>query len=332
MSELKFININDRRIIEGPVDKLMQISPVKYDKPMRILDTMMRNNWFHWDVDLSDDSKQWPTLPDKIREAVRKALGALSNLDGIQLGNLTNNIGRYVTSPEYSMALCRQAWEEGVHVLSYQTMVETYDMDPVATYNLFMTDDLLKTKNEHILAQSAILGDDYSAENFALSIVANIALEGIYFNSGFKLFYVLHRQGMLPQTAKMIRYINRDEVSHHLRLFHAMWEDLRQERSDIFTPEVATKARKILENAARMEIAWGQHIVDGGIPGMSPDVVDQHVKYLTDFYSKNLDLGPIFNQTHDPLAWCEAYMREHGVDTNFFEDKPIEYEDKSLDW
>lgn len=332
MNQLKFININDRRIIEGPRDHLMQISPVKYPNAMRVLDKMMRNNWFHWDAPITDDVGQWKTLPENIRRAVQLDIAFLSNLDGIQFGNLMFNIGRHITAPEYAMAISRQAWEEAVHVISYETMIETLDMDPVETYNLFLNDEILRAKNEHILRMSQMLSREYTPENFVRALAGNVALEGIYFQAGFKLFYVLHRQGILPNCAKMIRYINRDESNHHLDLFYSLWRDLRAERPELFTPEVATDCRNILAEAARFEITWGTHMVGGGIPGYTPAMIDGHVKALADLYSQKLGLGTIFGQTTDPMDWCEPYMRQHGVETNFFEDKPIEYEDKSLEW
>lgn len=329
---LEYVDISERRIIDGPDDKVMQISPVKYPKPMLMLEKMMRDNWFHWDTPLNADAVQFRTMPEKLRRAVQKALGFLSNLDGIQLNTLANNIGRYVTAPEYRMALVRQTYEEEVHVLTYDRMISTLEMDAVETYNLFLSDDLLHRKNSHIIYMAERVGRDYTPENFVRAIAANQALEGIYFNMGFKLFYVLHRNGYLPGCAKNIRYINRDELSH-LRVFNAMWQDLRIERPELFTREVLNDCREIMSSAALMEIAWGHHIVDGGILGLTPQIIDQHVKFLANQQAEATGLGTLFpGISRDPLEWCNGYLKEHGVDTNFFEDHVIEYDDTGLEW
>lgn len=143
-NHLRQISLEERRIIEGPDDKLMQISPCKYPEPMAIMEKSMRDDWKHWHVTLVDDLRDFRALPKKTQIAIQKDLGFLSNLDGIQLNTLANSIGRYITAPEYRMALVRQTYEEEVHVLTYDRMINTLEMDPIETYNLFMTDELLR--------------------------------------------------------------------------------------------------------------------------------------------------------------------------------------------
>lgn len=332
MSELKFISLEDRRIIDGPVDKLMQISPCKYREPLDIMEKTMRDNWFHWDIPLVGDLNHYRSLDAKTQRAIQMDLGFLSNLDGIQLNTLANSIGRYITAPEYRMAITRQAYDEEIHVLTYDRMITSLEMDAIETYNMFMTDEMLKAKNEHIIRMAEILGDDYSSENFVRAIAANQALEGIYFQFGFKVFYVVHKRGKMGGCAGNIRYIQRDEAQH-LRLFNAMWRDLRKERPELFTPTVLKDCKQALKEAALMEMKWGKHMIQGGILGMTDDIVDGHVMKLTNDVSNAVGLGDVFEGVRkDPLEWCNAYLKEHGIETNFFEQKVLEYDDKPLEW
>ena len=332
MSRLEYISLDDRKIIDGPDDKLMQISPAKYRTPLDIMEKSMRDNWFHWDVPLVDDLGQFRQLDEKTRRTVQLNLGFLSNLDGIQLNTLANSIGRYITAPEYRMALVRQTYEEEIHVLTYDRMIMSLEMDPIETYNLFMTDELLRAKNEHIIKMAEILGDDYSGENFVRAIAANQALEGVYFQMGFKVFYVIHKTGKLGGCAQNIRYINRDEMSH-LRIFNSLWRDLKKERPELFTREVLRDCREIIKQAALMEGEWGKHIIQGGILGLTNDIVDGHTMHNANMICAAVGLdAPFQNVTKDPLAWTDTYLREHGIETNFFEQKVLDYEDKPLEW
>lgn len=123
-----------------------------------------------------------------------------------------------------------------------------------------------------------------------------------------------------------------DELSH-LRMFNAMWHDLRAERPELFTKEVLKDCAQIMREAALMEITWGKHMIDGGLLGMTDEIVEGHVKHLTNTYAQAVDLGVIFPEaTKDPLHWCEGYMREHGIETNFFESHVLDYDDKPLEW
>ena len=329
---LEFISLDDRKIIDGPDDKLMQISPAKYRMPLEIMEKSMRDNWFHWDVPLVDDLRDFRSLDSKTQRTIQMDLGFLSNLDGIQLNTLANSIGRYITAPEYRMALVRQTYEEEIHVLTYDRMITSLDMDPIETYNLFLTDELLRAKNEHIIKMAELLGDDYSSENFVRAIAANQALEGVYFQMGFKVFYVIHKRGKMGGSAQNIRYIQRDEASH-LRIFNSMWHDLRKERPELFTTEVLKDCREAIKQAALMEVQWGQHIIQGGILGLTNEIVEGGVKFNANQVVRAVGLEPVFPEaTKDPLAWTDTYLREHGIETNFFEQKVLDYEDKPLEW
>lgn len=331
--ELRRIDIEDRRIILGPPDKLMSVSPCKYPEPMAILDKALRDDWKHWHVPLVEDLAQFRTLDKKTQLAVKRDLGFLSNLDGIQLHTLANSIGQHITAPEYRMAITRQAYEEEVHVLTYDRMITSLEMDQIEVYNLFATDELLRAKNEHIIKMAEVVGNSFSGENFVRAIALNQALEGIYFQTGFKVFYVINKRGgIMSGCAKNIRYIQRDETSH-LRIFNSMWRGIKKENPEFYTPEVIKDCREALRLACMMEIEWGQHMVSGGILGMTNEIIEGTNKFQTNRVAAAIGEPPIFPEvTKDPMAWCDQYLKEHGIETNFFEDKVIEYEDKALVW
>lgn len=92
-------------------------------------------------------------LTPEERQAYDLALAFVSNLDGIQFNNIVFNIGTHVTAPEVSLMLAQQAAEEGLHVRSYQTMIEAVSLDPVSIYMKFQSDGMLARKNEYIMRQ-----------------------------------------------------------------------------------------------------------------------------------------------------------------------------------
>ena len=94
------LRINDRRLIDGPIDNLMCISPIKHTWANDFWKRMLANTWFPTVVDMSRDIKMYKSLSSAERNMYDSALAFLSNLDGIQFNNLTKNIGHYITSPE----------------------------------------------------------------------------------------------------------------------------------------------------------------------------------------------------------------------------------------
>lgn len=329
--DLSAFDINKRRLIEGPVSDLMAIAPLKHTWAREIYDGMLANTWFKSEVDLSRDVKQYKELTDAERDMYNKALAFLSNLDGIQFNNLMNNISRHVTSPEVNMCLSRQSWEEANHVDAYSTLIEAVALDPWQVYTTFARDDILAKKNEYIMRQSRILGENYSAANFARAIVANIILEGIYFYSGFLAFYTLARSGKMLGSADMIRFIQRDEGGTHLLLFVNMFKTLQMERPDLFDAQFYADAKKLFADAVELETAWGQYIIKGGILGLTDQIIHDYIRHLANERMEMIGMGPMYD-VKNPVAWVEAFSSINGEESNFFEAKVKAYQKGTLAW
>lgn len=334
--QLKFVRLEDRRIIDGVNDNMMKVSPCKYDKPIRRMEKMIKDQWTHHDVEMVVDRLHYDQAGPKVQLAVQRALGFLSNLDGIQLSTLAASIGRYITTPEYTFAITEQTRQEMIHCLTYGRIVDTLGMDPDATYSLYRTNPLLADKNEHVLRLTALLRDDYTPQNFVRAIAGNIVIEKIMFNSGFRLFFTLNRNGgKFPGVANNIRYIARDETEHTY-LFSDMWYDLKAERPELFTAEVLEDCRQILKTGALLEIQWGLHIADGGLPGFTPEIVEGGTKHLANEGCDLLGLEHVFPEvTKDTMPWINDYMGQHGIviESNFFEKaKVLDYQDVGLEW
>lgn len=317
------VDVSKRRLIEGPNNGLMMITPLKHRWARDIWKTQLANTWFAAEIDLSRDVKEYPLLSEAERGMYDKALAFLSNLDGIQFTNLMGNIGPRITSPEVSMCVSRQAWEEANHVDAYATMIEAISLNPLDVYTLFERDDMLKAKNAHIMMQSEILSGDFSAGNFGLALVANMALEGIYFYSGFLAFYILARMGKMLGSTDMIRLIQRDEETH-LRLFQEMFRTLRAERGEVFSTTFEKMARKVIERAVELEAAWGKYIIAGGILGLTEQHIDGYIRHLADERLKGMGYEPMY-RVKNPLSWVEKFARVNRVETNFFEGKITDY-------
>lgn len=323
--------VNKRRLIDGPEDKLMCISPLKHKWAFEVLDVMEANTWLPAEIDMSRDAKQIKTLDPGKRRMYDKALAFLSNLDGIQFNNLVNNIGKYITSPEVSMCISRQAYEEANHVRSYATMIEAVSFNPLDVYMTYQRDSVLAEKNQMILAQSEALGTHYSPRAFALAVVSNILLEGIFFFSGFLAFYTLARGGEMLGSADMIRLIQRDEVTH-MHLFLYMLDTLRAENPEVFDRQFAEDAMKLVKAAVELEVAWGQHIISGGVLGLTDSIIDSYIKHLANDRCERMGLMMPYPGVKNPVPWVEDFSNPNGNETNFFEGKISTYSVGTLEW
>jgi ribonucleoside-diphosphate reductase beta chain len=321
--DLKSFDVNARRLINGPRNNLMAISPLKHAWAREIWQIMLANTWFPAEVSMATDVQGFKHLSQAEQTMYKSALAFLSNLDGIQFNNLVFNIGEHITSPEVSMCIARQAFEEANHVDSYATMIEAIYPDPMEIYMLFVNDPTLGAKNDAIMVQSGLLGNGFSTRNFAMAVVAHSVLEGIYFYSGFLCFYALARAGKMLASAKMIKYIQRDEITH-LNLFCRMFKTLQSEHPEVFTLQFFADMRALIDQSVKMEVSWGQYITRGGVLGLSDEIIDHYIKYLADDRLAMLGLPPIY-KIKNPVVWVDKISAINDTETNFFEDRVDTY-------
>lgn len=325
---------NRRRLAFGIKDELMCMARIRYPWAIDIYDRQEANTWFPKSIPLGDDKAMYrsPALSDRERNAYDKALAFVSNLDGIQFNNLIHNIGQHITAPEVSLAIARQASEEGVHVRSYQFMIEAVSLDPEKVYMAFESDGVLAKKNEYIMRQSRILKDDPTPANFARAIVGNVILEGIYFYSAFLVFYTLARYGKMLGSADMIKYINRDEGETHLDLFVNMHHTFKEENPELYDEQFRTDAIELIKGATELEVNWGKYIIQGGFPGLTDNIMENFVKTLANKRAQRLGLGIVYPDAQDSVPWFDDFSKPNGTRSNFFESKPTDYAVDGLEW
>ena len=328
--DLSAFDVSKRRLIEGPNSSFMAISPLKHKWAREVWRVMLANTWMAQEIDLSRDVQQYKELTDAERLMYDRDLAFLSNLDGIQFNNLTLNIGSHITSPEVSMCISRQSWEEANHVDAYSTMIEAVSLNPMDLYTMFARDKILSDKNQYIMTQSGILRQEYSAENFALAVVANIILEGVYFYSGFLGFYTLAKMGKMLGSSDMIRLIQRDEETH-LHLFVQMFKTLQVERPEIFTASFYEKVAVLFDNAAKLEIHWGCYMIEDGVLGLTDLIIKQYIECLADERLAMIGLPALYG-SKNPVPWVKKFAKVNDTEVNFFEGKISSYGLGSLTW
>ena len=317
-----------RRMIGGNTTNLNDFNNMRYAWVSDWYRQAMNNFWIPEEINLAQDTKDYPNLSAAERTAYDKILSFLVFLDSIQTANLPN-IGEYVTANEVNLCLSIQAFQECVHSQSYSYMLDSI-CSPVERNDILYQ---WKT-DEHLLRRNTFIGDLYNEfqqhkDAFTLLkvMMANYILEGIYFYSGFMFFYNLDRNGKMPGSAQEIRYINRDENTH-LWLFRNILLELQKEEPELFSPENVQVLKEMLEEGVRQEIAWGHYVIGDAIPGLTKQMVTDYIRYLGNLRWTGLGFGPLFedNQTEPAsMSWVSQYSNANMVKTDFFEAKSTAY-------
>ncbi len=321
-------SVNDRKIFGGDPTGIFELNNIKYQWAYNLWEVMLNNTWFPKEVDMTRDVNDYKQLTDNEKVAYDKALAQLIFMDSLQTNNLIDNVNPYVTSPEINLILVRQSFEEALHSQSYAVMVDTISTNSEEIYELWRRDMMLKQKNDAIASVYQELAENPSEHNFLKACFANQILEGIYFYSGFTYLYTLARSGKMLGSAQMIRFIQRDEVTH-LTLFKNLINTLRKERPDLFTDKLKAEVIDMYKEAVRLESDWGKYITQGQILGLTDDIVDQYIKYLADDRLSSVGFEKLYNVTN-PIKWVDDFAKFNDQKTNFFEGTVTNYSKGSL--
>ncbi|GAA8642218.1 ribonucleotide-diphosphate reductase subunit beta [Helicobacter pylori] len=316
-------SVNERKIFGGNPTSMFDLNKIKYQWADHLWKTMLANTWFAEEVSMNDDKRDYLKLSTEEKIGYDRALAQLIFMDSLQTNNLIDNINPFITSPEINLCLVRQAYEEALHSHAYAVMVESISANTEEIYDMWRNDMQLKSKNDYIAQVYMELAKNPTEENILKALFANQILEGIYFYSGFSYFYTLARSGKMLGSAQMIRFIQRDEVTH-LILFQNMINALRNERADLFTPQLINEVIGMFKKAVEIEASWGDYITQGKILGLTSSLIEQYIQFLADSRLSKVGIAKVYGVQH-PIKWVESFSSFNEQRSNFFEARVSNY-------
>lgn len=322
------IDIRQRRMIGGNTTNLNDFNNMRYPWASDWYRQAMNNFWIPEEINLAQDTKDYPNLLPEERTAYDKILSFLVFLDSLQSNNLPC-IVEYITANEVNLCLHIQTFQECVHSQSYSYMLDSICSPEKRNEILYQW----KT-DEHLLKRNTFIGDCYNdfqehKDGFTLmkTAIANYILEGIYFYSGFMFFYNLSRNGKMPGSAQEIRYINRDENTH-LWLFRNIILELQKEEPELFHPEQVKVYEDMMREGVRQEIEWGQYVIGDRVPGLNRQMISDYIRYLGNLRWTGLGYQPLYEDNRDEpesMHWVSQYSNANMVKTDFFEARSTAY-------
>ncbi len=321
--------LGDRKIFDGNPHGILNFTKAKYTWALKLWDLMEANTWFPKEVDTTKDALDYRcNLTVGEKRMYDLVWSQLISMDSFQTNNLADNINPYITAPEINAVLARQAYEEANHSKSYAVMVEAICDNADLIYEMEKHDETLREKNDFISSIYEELAGDVDDNKLLLAMVANQILEGVYFYSGFTAIYALARAGKMLGSAQMIRFIQRDEITH-LLLFQNMINSVRKERPDLFHDENINKIYDMFKKAGDLEIKWGKYITQNQIMGFTDDIIEEYIHYLVDQRLSAINLDKLYNAKH-PIKWVDDFSKFNDQKSNFFESKVTNYSKGSI--
>jgi ribonucleoside-diphosphate reductase beta chain len=323
-------NLNERKTFGGNPDGMINFTRCKYEWAVKLWDQMEGNTWFPKEVQMTQDAKDYKYLIPAEKRMYDLVLSQLIFMDSLQTNNLMDNINPYITAPEINAVLSRQSYEEANHSKSYAVMVESISDNTDEIYDMWKTDAKLQEKNNFIAGVYKDLSGEINDRKIVLAMFANQILEGLYFYAGFAAMYALGKSGKMLGSSQMIKFIQRDEVTH-LLLFQNLINSTKKERPELFTDDLEQEVRMMFRKAVDLEASWGDYITQGQILGFTKDIIRQYIEYLADRRLEAIGYEPEYNVKH-PIPWVDGYSSFNDQRTNFFEGNVVNYSKGSINF
>ncbi|QEN06413.1 ribonucleotide-diphosphate reductase subunit beta [Thiospirochaeta perfilievii] len=323
-------NLNDRKIIGGNSTNLFNLNNTKYTWANKLYRSMMENFWIPEKVDLTSDFQDYQKLTEHERKGYDGILSFLVFLDSIQTNNIPK-ISDFITAPEVNLILAIQTYQEAIHSQSYAYLIESLIPSDKRNniYEFWRDDKILYERISFIAQIYQDFHDKDSSENFVRSLIANFLLESVYFYNGFNFFYLLASRNLMPGSADIIRYINRDELTHVV-LFKEMILAIMEESPGLITEELVYP---MFQEAVKQEIEWTNHILGNEILGITVNSTESYTKYIANQRLKSINMNPLYKGYDiNPYAHLERIADTEGagdVKANFFESTVTSYNQSS---
>ncbi|MBG9587712.1 ribonucleotide-diphosphate reductase subunit beta [Cytobacillus firmus] len=319
-------------IINGECSNILNWDDVRFSWAYPKYKKMLANFWTPFEINMSQDIKQFPELLKSEQEAFLKIIGLLALLDSIQT-DYAGKVADYITDSSISALMIILAQQEVIHNHSYSyvlsSLVPKQKQDEV--FEFWRTEPILAERNEFVVNGYKDFAENPNAENLLKSIVFDVVLEGLFFYSGFAFFYHLARNQKMVATSTMINYINRDEQIH-VDLFVKIFKEILQENPELNTNELSKFVQETFKRAAELEIEWARDVIGSKTEGILLSDVEAYIKFYANIRCNQLGYErPFEGYRTNPLRWIVAYEQvDHGK-SDFFEQKSRQYTKVQID-
>lgn len=314
-------------IINGESSNVLNWDDVRFSWAYPKYKTMLGNFWTPFEINMSNDSKQWTSeLNDEERQTFKMIIGLLAMLDSIQT-DYAGKIADYLTDSSLNALMIILAQQEVVHNHSYSyvlsSLVSRSEQEEIFDY--WKTDEVLRERNDFIAEGYIAFSEKQTPETMLRSMVYDVILEGLFFYASFAFFYDLARQGKMLGASQMINYINRDEQIH-VDLFAKIFKEVKAEYPELDTQELEDFVYATFERAVELEIKWGNYIVGNKFASIDATDLAEYVQFTANTRLKQLGYSrKLYPEARNTMGWIKYFENIDDSKQDFFEGRNRQY-------
>lgn len=310
----------------GKASGILNWNDLKYPHFYKHREQIRALFWRASEVDMTQDTKQFPNLSKEEQDAFLKIIGLLATLDGPQT-DMASRIAQFSTDPSVKSIMATIADQESEHNHSYAYVLSSVvSLDKqLESFEMGRKDPVLLERNQEIMNVYNDFALNPTIENVLKAMVYTTLLEGLFFYSGFAFFYNLARNNKMVGTSTMISYINRDELQHG-RFISELFRATLAEHPEFNTEEFTNWVYDSFKLSVELETKWSRYVLEG-VKGIDLNEMAGYVKYRANKMLRLLGLSDIYPEyTENPMKWIRAYVDNFdGTKTDFFEQKSRQY-------
>ena len=336
------VTASSKRIInnERTVD-CNQLVPIKYKWAWNFYLDACANHWMPTEVSMQRDIEQWrdeKKFTADERHVIKRTFGFFATAETLVGNNLVLAVYRIVDNPECRQYLLRQAFEEAIHVHTFQYIVQSLSLDEGEMFNMYREVEAIYNKDEYAMSCTDGILDPFlnvktkeGLQKFVKNLIGfYVITEGIFFYSGFVTMLSFGRQNRLPGTCEQIQYILRDE-SIHMNFGIELINTIIQENPEIWDEPFKLQIIDFIKNAVLLEHQYAKECLPNGILGLNTASLNEYIQYIADRRFERLHLPKQYG-SGNPFPWMSEII-DLKKEKNFFETRVTEYQTGgALEW
>jgi len=335
------IRVEDKKIINCPLD-VNQLVPFKYTWAWDKYLAACANHWMPNEINMAADVALWKDpqgLTDDERIIIKRSLGFFSTADSVVANNLVLAVYRLITNPECRQYLLRQAFEEALHVHSYQHIIQSLGLDEGEVFNMYREIPSVAKKAAWAIPYTKSLADPTfntgtpeDDQRLLRDLIAfYIVFESIFFYVGFTQILAMGRRGKMTGTSEQFQYILRDE-SMHANFGIDVINQIKIENPHLWTEEFQKEIAGMICEGVELETQYAIDTMPRGILGLNAKMFTEYLQYIANRRCVQIGLSEQYANVTNPFPWMSEMM-DLKKEKNFFETRVIEYQTGgSLNW
>lgn len=271
--------------------------------------------WRPHEIDVSQEKRSFDKMNEIEQFVFTSNLKRQILLDSIQGRAPALVFLEHCTDPTLENCLLTWSFFESIHSESYTHIIRAIYPDPK-----IIVDDMPNVKPIVQCAGDISWAYDTfrrnpSKENLYLALISAYALEGIRFYVSFACTFSFLERAMVEGSAKIIKFIARDEAQH-LALVQHILKILPQDDPD-FVDVINDNKNRVIETfniAAVQEKEWARYLFENGsILGLNNDILCEYVDWLYVKRLKAIGITPDIKAGTHPLPWLEKHFGSSNI-------------------